>query len=51
MGNPIDRVVLGPDLLKEMEDQMVKIKQNLKATQDREKKIMPTRKGQQENLK
>jgi hypothetical protein len=35
--NPTDRVVLGPELLKEMEDQMVKIKQNLKAAQDRQK--------------
>jgi hypothetical protein len=29
--NPTDRVVLGPELLKDMEDQVVKIKQNLKA--------------------
>jgi transposase InsO family protein len=35
--NPSDRVVLGPELLKDMEDQMVRIKQNLKATQDRKK--------------
>jgi hypothetical protein len=35
--NPADRVVVGPELLKEMEDQMIKIKQNLKATQDRKK--------------
>jgi hypothetical protein len=35
--NPVDRVVLGPELLKEMEEKMVKIKQNLKATQDRKK--------------
>jgi hypothetical protein len=28
---------VGPELLKEMEDQMIKIKQNLKATQDRQK--------------
>jgi hypothetical protein len=33
--NPIDRVVLGLELLKDMEDQVVKIKQNLKAAQDR----------------
>jgi hypothetical protein len=32
-----DRVVLGPELLKDMEDQVVKIKHNLKATQDRQK--------------
>jgi hypothetical protein len=30
-------VVLGPYFLKEIEDQMVKIKQNLKAIQDRQK--------------
>jgi hypothetical protein len=30
-------VVLGLELLKEMEDQVVKIKQNLKAAQDRQK--------------
>ena len=35
--NPADRVVVGPELLKEMEDQMIKIKQNLKAAQDRQK--------------
>jgi hypothetical protein len=35
--NPVDRVVLGPELLKDMEDQMVRIKKNLKATQDRQK--------------
>jgi hypothetical protein len=35
--NPIDRLVLAPEFLKDMEDQMVKIKQNLKTTQDRHK--------------
>jgi hypothetical protein len=35
--NPADRVVLGPKLLEDMEDQMVRIKKNLKATQDRQK--------------
>jgi hypothetical protein len=30
--NPADRVVIGPDLLKEMEEQMTNIKQNLKST-------------------
>jgi hypothetical protein len=34
--NPTNRVLLGPEFLKDMEDQMVKIKQNLKATQDRQ---------------
>jgi hypothetical protein len=33
--NTIDRTVVGPDLLKEMEDQMIKIKHNLKDSQDR----------------
>jgi hypothetical protein len=33
--NPTDRVVLGPELLKDMADQVVKIKKNLKAAQDR----------------
>jgi hypothetical protein len=35
--NPADRVVLGLEFLKDMEDQVVKIKQNLKAAQDRQK--------------
>jgi hypothetical protein len=35
--NPADRVVVGPELFKEMEEQMLKIKQNLKASQDRQK--------------
>ena len=35
--NPVNRVVLGPELLKEMEQEVVKIRQNLKATQDRQK--------------
>ena len=35
--NPIDRVIVGPKLLKEMENQMVKIKYNIKETQDRMK--------------
>jgi hypothetical protein len=35
--NPADRTVVGPKFLKEMEDQMIKIKQNLKASQDRQK--------------
>ena len=33
--NPVDRVVLGPEFLKDMEDQMVTIKHNLKEAQDR----------------
>jgi hypothetical protein len=35
--NPADRIVVGPELLKEMEDQMIKIKQNLKASLDKKK--------------
>jgi hypothetical protein len=35
--NPANRVVVGPDLLKEMEEQMLNIKQNLKVAQDRKK--------------
>jgi hypothetical protein len=33
--NPADRPIVGLELLKEMEDQMIKIKQNLKVAQDR----------------
>ena len=33
----MDRVIVGPELLKDMEDQMVKINQNLKVAQDRKK--------------
>jgi hypothetical protein len=33
--NPADRIALGLDFLKDMEDQMVKIKKNLKASQYR----------------
>jgi hypothetical protein len=35
--NPTDRTVVGSKLLKEMEDQMIKIKKNLKVSQDRKK--------------
>jgi hypothetical protein len=35
--NPTDRMVLGLEPLKDMEDQMVRIKHNLKATQDIQK--------------
>jgi hypothetical protein len=35
--NPVDRAVLGPELLKEMEEKMLKIKHNLKVAQDRKK--------------
>ena len=35
--NPVNRVVLGPELLKKMEQEVVKTRQNLKAAQDRQK--------------
>jgi exosome complex RNA-binding protein Rrp4 len=35
--NPADRTIVGPELLREMEDQMTKIKQNLKFSQDKQK--------------
>jgi hypothetical protein len=35
--NPTDRVVVGPDLLREMEDHMSKLNNNLKVSQDRQK--------------
>ena len=33
--NPTDRIVVGKEFLKEMEDQMLKIKQNLKNAKER----------------
>jgi hypothetical protein len=35
--NPADREIIGPELLKEMEEKMLKIKHNLKASQDMQK--------------
>jgi hypothetical protein len=35
--NPVDRIILGPDMLKEMETIVQKEKQNLKIAQDRQK--------------
>ena len=35
--NPVNIVVLGLELLKEMEQEVVKIRQNMKAAQDRQK--------------
>ena len=35
--NPVDRVIVGPEMLKDMEEQVVKIKHNLKIAQDRQK--------------
>ena len=47
--NPTDRVVLGPEFLKDMEDQKVKINHNLREAQDRQK-VMQIRIGQQGNM-
>jgi hypothetical protein len=33
--NPVDKIILGPEMLKEMEQEVIKIKQNLKASQNR----------------
>jgi hypothetical protein len=35
--NPANRAVIGPELLKKMEEQMLKIKKNLKVAQDKQK--------------
>ena len=35
--NPVNRVMLGLELLKEMEQEVLKIRQNMKAAQDRQK--------------
>ena len=35
--SPVYRVVFGPEMLKEMEQEIVKIRQSLKATPDRQK--------------
>jgi hypothetical protein len=35
--NLVDRITIGPDMMKEMEQQVVQIKQNLKIAQDRQK--------------
>jgi hypothetical protein len=41
--NPADRAVVGPDLLREMEEQMLKIKQNVKVVQDKQKSYVDKR--------
>ena len=35
--NPVNRIVVGPELLEEMDQDVVKIRQNLKAAQDGQK--------------
>ena len=37
--NLVNRVVLGPELLKEMDQEVVKIRKNLKEAQDKQKKL------------
>jgi hypothetical protein len=37
--NPVNRITLGLEMLKEMEQEVIKIKQNLKTTQDRQKSL------------
>ena len=34
--NPVNMIVLGPELLKDMEQEVVKIRKNLRAVQDRQ---------------
>jgi hypothetical protein len=46
--NPTDRALVGPKLLKEMEDQMIKIKRNLKTAQDRPKSYADSKKTHRE---
>jgi hypothetical protein len=35
--NPVNRIIVGPNMLKEMEQQVIQIKQNLKVAQNRQK--------------
>jgi hypothetical protein len=35
--NPMDRITIGPDMMKEMEQQVVQIRKNMKISQDRQK--------------
>ena len=37
--NPTYRIIIGAEILKDMEDQLVKIKQNLKVTRDIKKEL------------
>ena len=40
LDNPTNRVVVGSELLREMEEKMLKIKKNLKVSQDRQKAML-----------
>ena len=44
----MNKIVLGPELLKEMEQEVAKIRQNLKATQDRQKSCADKHRVQRE---
>ena len=40
LDNPVNRVVLGLELLKDMEQEVVKIRKNMKVAQDRHKRYV-----------
>jgi hypothetical protein len=46
--NPVDKITLGPELLKEMEQAMIKIRQNLKVAQDRQKSYADSKRTHKE---
>ena len=46
--NPADRAVVGSELLKEMKGQLIRIKQNLKAAQDRQKSYTDSNRNHRE---
>jgi hypothetical protein len=48
LDNPTDRTVFGPELLLEMEEQMVKIRHNLKVAQDMQKRCANKGRNQRE---
>jgi hypothetical protein len=46
--NPVDKITLGPDMLKKMEQKIVQIKQNLKIAHDRQKSYADRKKTPRE---
>jgi hypothetical protein len=44
----VDKITLGPELLKEMEHAMVKIRQNLKVAQNRQKSYVDSKRTHRE---
>ena len=40
LSNPMDRITIGTDMLKEMEQEVIHIKKNLKIAQDRQKRYI-----------